>query len=80
MDELPLPPPASEIFGSLTFTGEVLRQHLPEDVYRKLEMTMGYQHSKNWSFEFTYTNYPYGESIAAGDQYSVALVYYFSKD
>ncbi len=46
----------------------------------KLEMTMGYQHNKNWSFEFTYTNYPYGESIAAGDQYSLALVYYFSKD
>jgi len=46
----------------------------------KLELTLGYQQNKNWSFEFTYTNYPYGESIAAGDQYSVALVYYFSKD
>jgi hypothetical protein len=46
----------------------------------KLELTLGYQQNKNWSFEFTYTNYPYGESIAAGDQYSFALVYYFSKD
>jgi len=46
----------------------------------KLEFTLGYQQNKNWSFEFTYTNYPYGESIAAGDQYSFALVYYFSKD
>jgi hypothetical protein len=45
----------------------------------KLELTLGYQQNKNWSFEFTYTNYPYGESIAAGDQYSLALVYYFSK-
>ena len=45
----------------------------------KLELTLGYQQNKNWSFEFTYTNYPYGESIAAGDQYSIALVYYFSK-
>jgi glutamine synthetase len=33
-------PPASEIFGSLTFTGEVMRRHLPEDVYHKLQMTM----------------------------------------
>jgi len=46
----------------------------------KLELTLGYQQNQNWSFEFTYTNYPYGESIAAGDQYSIALVYYFSKD
>jgi hypothetical protein len=45
-----------------------------------LEFTLGYQQNKNWSFECTYTNYPYGESIAAGDQYSFALVYYFSKD
>ena len=45
----------------------------------KLEFTMGYQHNKHWSFEFTYTNYPYGESIAAGDQYSCAIVYYFQQ-
>jgi len=46
----------------------------------KLEFTLGYQHTRNWSLEFTYTNYPYGENIAAGDQYSFALVYYFSKE
>lgn len=44
----------------------------------KLELTVGYQYTKKWSCEFTYTNYPYGENIAAGDQYSLALVYYFS--
>lgn len=46
----------------------------------KLELTLGYQQNKNWSCEFTYTNYPYGENIAAGDQYSFALIYYFAKD
>lgn len=34
------PPPASEVFGSLTFIGEVMRRHLPEDVYHKLQLTM----------------------------------------
>lgn len=33
-------PPASEVFGCLTFTGEMLRRHLPDDVYHKLQMTM----------------------------------------
>ncbi|HPM23261.1 MAG TPA: glutamine synthetase III [Phycisphaerae bacterium] len=33
-------PPASETFGSLTFAGEVMRKHLPEDVYRNLRLTM----------------------------------------
>jgi glutamine synthetase len=33
-------PPASEVFGSFTFTGEVMRRHLPEDVYHKLQQTM----------------------------------------
>jgi len=30
----------SEIFGSLTFNGEVMRRHLPEDVYDKLQQSM----------------------------------------
>ena len=46
----------------------------------KLEFSLGYACTRKWIFEFTYTNYPYGESIAAGDQYSFALVYYFSKE
>jgi len=46
----------------------------------KLEFALGYQHTRNWSLEFTYTNYPYGKNIATGDQYSFALVYYFSRD
>jgi len=46
----------------------------------KVEFTLGYHQNKNWSLEFTYTNYPYGENIASGDQYSFAIVYYFSKD
>jgi glutamine synthetase len=33
-------PPASEVFGSFTFTGEVMRRHLPDDVYHKLQQTM----------------------------------------
>ena len=45
----------------------------------KLELTMAAQVTKRWSCEFTYTNYPYGENIADGDQYSFAVVYYFSK-
>lgn len=45
----------------------------------KLEFTLGYACTKSWAFEFTYTNYPYGESIAAGDQYSFGVVYYFSR-
>lgn len=44
----------------------------------KLELTLGFQLVKNWSVECTYTGYPYGENIASGDQYSFALVYYFS--
>ena len=44
----------------------------------KLEITLGWQVISRWSIECTYTGYPYGENIAAGDQYSVALVYYFS--
>ncbi len=44
----------------------------------KLEFTLAYQCSQRWSVECTYTNYPYGENIADGDQYSFALVYYFS--
>jgi glutamine synthetase len=31
---------ASEIFGSLTFTGDAMRRHLPSDVYDKLQQTM----------------------------------------
>ena len=46
----------------------------------KVEFTLGYQQNKHWSLECTYTNYPYGENIATGDQYSFAIVYYFSKD
>ncbi|MEW6197796.1 MAG: glutamine synthetase III [Planctomycetota bacterium] len=30
----------SELFGSLTFAGEVMRRHLPDDVYRNLRQTM----------------------------------------
>ncbi len=43
----------------------------------KFECTLGYQAAKRWWLEFTYTGYPYGENIAAGDQYSCALIYYF---
>ena len=43
----------------------------------KLECTLGYQAAQHWWVEFTYTGYPYGENIAAGDQYSLALIYYF---
>jgi glutamine synthetase len=32
--------PASELFGTLTFAGEVMRKHLPDEVYRKLRQTM----------------------------------------
>ncbi len=45
----------------------------------KLELTLGYQATRSWSIECTYTGYPYGENIAAGDQYTIAAVYYFSK-
>jgi hypothetical protein len=45
----------------------------------KLELTLGYQCTQRWSIECTYTGYPYGENIAAGDQYSLALVYFFSR-
>ncbi len=31
---------ASEFFGSLTFTGDVMRRHLPEDVYQRIRLTM----------------------------------------
>ena len=44
----------------------------------KLELTLAFQIVKDWSVECTYTGYPYGENIASGDQYSFALVYYFS--
>jgi len=45
----------------------------------KLELTLGYQVTRRWSIEGTYTGYPYGENIAAGDQYSLALVYFFTR-
>jgi len=45
----------------------------------KLELTLGYQCAKRWSFEFTYTGYPYGENIGTGYNLSCAVVYYFSK-
>jgi protein XagA len=44
----------------------------------KLEFTLGYQCTKRWSAEVTYTNNPYGKNIAQGDQLSFGLVYYFS--
>jgi glutamine synthetase len=40
MDVRELPPAMSELFGSLTFTGEAMRKHLPHDVYKKLQCTM----------------------------------------
>jgi hypothetical protein len=43
----------------------------------KLELTTSYQVATRWFCEFSYTNYPYGKNISPGDQYSVALVYYF---
>ena len=45
----------------------------------KLELTLGYKVTRRWSIEYTYTGYPYGENIAAGDQYTIAAVYCFSK-
>jgi hypothetical protein len=43
----------------------------------KLEFTLACQITKRWSGEVTYTNYPYGENIADGDQYSFAVIYYY---
>lgn len=43
----------------------------------KLECTLSCRAASRWWLELTYTGYPYGENIAAGDQYSCALVYYF---
>jgi hypothetical protein len=43
----------------------------------KLEFTSSYQVSKQWFCELSYTNYPYGKNISPGDQYSLALVFYF---
>lgn len=43
----------------------------------KLEFTSSYQVSKQWFCELSYTNYPYGQNISPGDQYSLALVFYF---
>ncbi len=45
----------------------------------KLECTLGYQFTRAWSFEFTYTAYPYGKNIAAGNQLSAAFIYYYSR-
>jgi hypothetical protein len=60
--------------GSSTFANPSLG--LEYDL-AKLELTVGGQFTKKWSCEFTYTNYPYGENIADGDQYSFALIYYY---
>ncbi len=43
----------------------------------KLEFTSSYQVSQRWFCELSYTNYPYGKNISPGDQYSLAMVYYF---
>ena len=45
----------------------------------KLECTIGYQVSRPWSVELTYTANPYGKNISAGNQLSAALVYYYSR-
>ena len=45
----------------------------------KLECTLGYQVSRPWSVELTYTANPYGKAISAGNQLSAALVYYYSR-
>jgi len=47
----------SELFGSLTFAGEVMRKHLPDDVYRNLRETM----ERGWPLDPAHAN-----AVAAG--------------
>ena len=40
MDREETPSPTTDVFGSLTFTGDVMLKRLSEGVFRKLQRTM----------------------------------------